>query len=165
MSSILPLERKPSIFHDTSDQNLSGARSEFAAIVGHDNINDDLHICADHSRSRWAEASPLHKPSMVIYPSTTDDVSEILKVCCRRRIPVTPFSGGTGLSGSIAATRAGICVDLSSMSKIWNLNETDMDVTVQPGVNWMDLNAVLREKGLFFPPDPAPGARIGGMVS
>jgi D-lactate dehydrogenase (cytochrome) len=69
------------------------------------------------------------------------------------------------LSGSLAATRGGICVDLSGMSKIWNLHKSDMDVTVQPGVGWMDLNAKLAEHGLFFPPDPAPSAKIGGMVS
>jgi D-lactate dehydrogenase (cytochrome) len=164
-TSTLPLEATPAIHHDTSAENLSGARAEFAAILGPKNVNDDLEVCAAHSGSRWSKALPSHKASIVVYPTTTESVSEILKICCRRRIPVTPYSGGTGLSGSLAATRGGVCVDLSGMSKIWNLHESDMDITVQPGVGWMDLNARLAENGLFFPPDPAPAAKIGGMVS
>jgi len=163
--STLPLKSTPAIHHDTTAENLSCARTEFAAILGPEHISDDLEACAAHSGSRWSEASPSHKASLIVYPNTTQHVSEILKVCCRRRIPVTPYSGGTGLSGSLAATRGGVCMDLSSMSRVWNLHESDMDVTVQPGVGWMDLNAQLAEKDLFFPPDPAPPARIGGMVS
>jgi D-lactate dehydrogenase (cytochrome) len=56
-------------------------------------------------------------------------------------------------------------MDFRDMSRIWDLHENDMDITVQPGVGWMDLNAKLMEKGLFFPPDPAPPARIGGMIA
>jgi D-lactate dehydrogenase (cytochrome) len=164
-ASTLPLGSTPAIKHDTSAENLSAARTEFAAIVGSESISDDLEACTARSGSRWSEASPSHKATLIVYPTSTQHVSEILKVCCRRHIPVTPYSGGTGLSGSLAATRGGVCVDLSGMSNIWDLHESDMDVTVQPGVGWMDLNAKLAANGLFFPPDPSPAAKIGGMVS
>lgn len=163
--STLSLESTPALHHDTTAENLAGARTEFAAILGPDNIEDDPKVCAAHSGSRWSEALPSHKASMVLHPKTTEHVSEILRTCSKRRIPVTPYSGGTGLAGSLAATRGGVCVDLSSMSRVWDLHESDMDITVQPGVGWMDLNAKLAEKGLFFPPDPSPTAKIGGMVS
>ena len=51
------------------------------------------------------------------------------------------------------------------MDKILAIHEEDMDVVVQPAVGWQDLNTLLAEQGLFFPPDPGPGAKIGGMVS
>jgi D-lactate dehydrogenase (cytochrome) len=164
-ASTVSLDSTPAVNHDTSAENLSGARTEFTAMLGSENVSDDPEACATRSGSRWSEASPSHKASLIVYPTTTQHVSEILKICWRRHIPVTPYSGGTGLSGSLAATRGGVCVDLSGMSKIWNLHESDMDITVQPGVGWMDLNAELANNELFFPPDPAPAARIGGMVS
>jgi len=55
-------------------------------------------------------------------------------------------------------------VSFERMDRIVAVHEDDMDVVVQPGLGWVDLNERLEEKGLFFPVDPAPGARIGGMV-
>jgi D-lactate dehydrogenase (cytochrome) len=163
--STLSLDATPPIHYDTTPVNLSGARNEFVTFLGAESIDEDQESCTARSGSRWSQPSPSHKAALVLYPKTTEDVSSILKVCLKRSIPVTPYSGGTGLSGSLAATRGGVCIDFRDMKKIWDLHESDMDITVQPGVGWMDLNAELAEKGLFFPPDPAPGARIGGMVS
>lgn len=87
-----------------------------------------------------------------------------MKVCHRRRIPVTAYSGGTSLEGHFAATRGGICIDFSRMDKIIALHKDDLDVVVQPAVGWENLNEELGAQGLFFPPDPGPGAMIGGMV-
>lgn len=97
-------------------------------------------------------------------PETTEQVSQVMKICHRRRIPVTAYSGGTSLEGHFAATRGGICIDFSRMDKIIVLHKDDLDVVVQPAVGWENLNDELREHGLFFPPDPGPGAMIGGMV-
>lgn len=58
----------------------------------------------------------------------------------------------------------GVCIDFKYMDKIVELHEDDMDVVVQPNVGWVELNQFLEAKKLFFPPDPAPGAKIGGMV-
>jgi len=68
------------------------------------------------------------------------------------------------LEGHFAATRGGICIDFSRMDKILTLHKDDLDVVVQPAVGWETLNEELGEQGLFFPPDPGPGAMIGGMV-
>jgi D-lactate dehydrogenase (cytochrome) len=87
-----------------------------------------------------------------------------MKVCHQRAIPVTPFSGGTSLEGNFAPTRGGICIDFGRMDKIMHIHPRDLDVVVQPGVGWEELNEELAEQGLFFPPDPGPGAKIGGMV-
>ena len=131
----------PANYHDITAPNLDEARTDFATLLGNEHLNEDLQVCAAHAWSRWSESSPSHRASLILYPKTTDHASAILRVCHRRLIPVTPCSGGTGLSGSIAATRGGICIDFSLMSKIWNLHEEVMDVSVQPGVGWMDLNA------------------------
>jgi D-lactate dehydrogenase (cytochrome) len=87
-----------------------------------------------------------------------------MKICHKRRIPVTGYSGGTSLEGHFAATRGGICIDFGRMGKILQLHKEDMDVVVQPAVGWEMLNEELAKSNLFFPPDPGPGAMIGGMV-
>lgn len=74
------------------------------------------------------------------------------------------YSGGTSVEGHYTPTRGGICVDFSRMNKVVALHKEDLDVVVQPGVGWEELNDQLAEHNLFFPPDPGPGARIGGMV-
>lgn len=77
---------------------------------------------------------------------------------------MTAFSGGTSLEGHFAPTRGGVCIDFSRMNQILTLHKEDLDVVVQPAVGWEHLNEVLEKDGLFFPPDPGPGAMIGGMV-
>ena len=100
------------------------------------------------------------------YPKSTEQVSQIAKICCKYRVPIIPFSGGSSLEGNFSAPYGGISVDFAYMDKILQLNPEDMDVVVQPSVPWMELNEELarRQSGLFFPPDPGPTARIGGMV-
>ena len=100
-----------------------------------------------------------------MFPSTTEQVSKIVKICHERRIPITAYSGGTSLEGHFSATRGGICIDFGKMDKILKLHKEDLDVVVQPAVGWQSLNEKLEQDGLFFPPDPGPGAMIGGMVS
>ncbi|KAL8701529.1 MAG: hypothetical protein Q9201_004858 [Fulgogasparrea decipioides] len=88
-----------------------------------------------------------------------------MKICSSRRIPVIGYSGGTSFSGALTATRGGICIDFKNMAKILATYKEDLNVVVQPAVGWQDLNAELEPWGLFFPPDPGPGAKIGGMIA
>lgn len=87
-----------------------------------------------------------------------------MKICHQRRLPVVGFSGGTSLEGQYTPTRGGVCVDFGRMNKVVALHKDDLDVVVQPAVAWEALNDQLAEHNLFFPPDPGPGAMIGGMV-
>lgn len=134
--------------------------------MGEENISTQEDNLKQHSGSEWSSypTLPSDKPFAIINPESTEQVSEIMKVCHRRRIPVTGYSGGTSLEGHFAATRGGICIDFSRMDKILTLHQDDLDVVVQPAVGWEMLNEDLGEHGLFFPPDPGPGAMIGGMV-
>lgn len=69
------------------------------------------------------------------------------------------------MPGALASTRRGLCIDFSKMDQVLAIHQDDFDIVVQPGVEWQELNARLRETGLFFPPDPSPGAKIEGMAS
>lgn len=135
-------------------------------IVGGENISTEDSDVDTHSGSSWSSYAhgESDRPFAVVKPSSTEEVSEIMKVCHKRRIPVTGYSGGTSLEGHFAATLGGICIDFSRMDKILNLHAEDLDVVVQPAVGWETLNEQLAEHGLFFPPDPGPGAMIGGMI-
>ncbi|KAH9903836.1 hypothetical protein F4778DRAFT_770809 [Xylariomycetidae sp. FL2044] len=164
--STLPLALTRDPKHKNDKANLEAAWADFAAIVGKENIStleDDL---ATHTNSDWSSYrhSESEKPFMVVYPGSTEEVSHIMKVCHSRRIPVVGYSGGTSLEGHFTPTRGGICVDFRRMDKILAMHKADMDVVVQPAVGWELLNEELAKDNLFFPPDPGPGAQIGGMV-
>ena len=152
--------------HNVNRSNLQACWTDFVEILGHDHVTTDEDALQYHSGSEWSSyTTKAHeKPFMVVYPSTTEEVSRIVKVCHDRRIPVTGYSGGTSLEGHYSATRGGVCIDFARMDRILELHKEDLDVVVQPSVGWELLNEELGKYGLFFPPDPGPGAMIGGMV-
>lgn len=163
-SSTSPLSKTPKPQHDITEQNMSEARKELIGIVGREGIDENPGNLQSRSRTEWSPSPGSTCAALIVFPQNTKDVSEIMKVCHRRRIPATGFSGGTSLDGALASTRGGICIDFSRMNRILKVHARDMDVVVQPAVGWEDLNARLAEMDLFFPPDPGPGAQIGGMI-
>lgn len=165
-SSTTPLNDLAPPQHNVSPSNLQAAWTDFVEILGKENVSTLPGDLESHSGSDWSSYSPQasEKPFLILYPSTTEEVSRIMKVCHQRVIPVTPYSGGTSLEGHFASTRGGICIDFQRMDRILQLNKSDLDVVVQPALGWEDLNEELAKDGLFFPPDPGPGAMIGGMV-
>lgn len=151
---------------NTAPTNMEAAWTDLMLIVGEDNMSTEKNDLQAHSGSEWSSYTTKEDehPFMIVLPATTEEVSEIMKICHRRRIPVTAYSGGTSLEGHFATTRGGVCIDFSRMDKILGLHKEDLDVVVQPAVGWESLNEELAKDGLFFPPDPGPGAMIGGMV-
>lgn len=166
MGSTVPLYKAIPPQHDTAPTTLQAAWADFKSIVGEEHISTEEAVLKQHSGSEWSSypSLPSDKPFAIISPGSTEEVSAIMKVCHKRRLPVTAYSGGTSLEGHFAATRGGICIDFSRMDKIIKLHKEDLDVVVQPAVGWELLNEELGEEGLFFPPDPGPGAMIGGMI-
>ncbi|CAN8101141.1 unnamed protein product [Discula destructiva] len=166
-TSTLPLSTLKDPQHNIAPAELEAAWADFVKIVGQDNVSTVQNVLDAHAQSEWSThnrppTEPM--PFCVVYPASTDEVAAVMKVCHRRRIPVTGYSGGTSLEGHFAPTRGGICVDFGRMDRIVALHKDDLDVVVQPAVGWEHLNEVLAEDGLFFPPDPGPGAMIGGMI-
>ena len=163
--STAPLSKMPVPQHDVSSHNISAAIDELVALLGSEAVVTNHDERRAHSNTPWSPSSPSQTPALVVLPSSTSDVSAIMRICSRRRIPVTAFSGGTSLPGALTATRGGVCINFKRMDRILAVHKEDMDVVVQPAVGWQALNARLEDQRLFFPPDPGPGAQIGGMVS
>ena len=135
-------------------------------ILGEENVSTNEGELQSHSGSDWSSYTTKanEKPFLIVFPSTTEEVSKIVKICHERKIPITAYSGGTSLEGHFSATRGGICMDFRRMDQILKLHKDDLDVIVQPALGWELLNEELARDGLFFPPDPGPGAQIGGMI-
>jgi len=106
---------------------------------------------------------PNEAPDGVIFAESTEEVSEIVKVCATYGVPVIPFGTGTSLEGHVNAPYGGISIDMMKMNAVLEVHPEDLDCVIQPGVTRKQLNAYLRDTGLFFPIDPGADASLGGM--
>ncbi|KAI9813870.1 MAG: hypothetical protein M1832_006082 [Thelocarpon impressellum] len=147
-----------------SARDMQEVIAELRESISEECISTDDEDLIAHGYSEWSSTNIESLPVAVAYPKTTEEVSRIVKACHKYRVPMIPFSGGTSLEGNFTAPYGGMSVDFSFMDGILDLHEADMDVVVQPAVSWMHLNEQLKSHGLFFPVDPGPSAKIGGMV-
>lgn len=108
---------------------------------------------------------PPQLPDAVLFAQSQDDVQEAVRICASHKTPIVAFGTGTSLEGHVNAPAGGLCIDLSRMNRIIAVNAEDLDVTVEPGVTREELNAHLRDMGLFFPIDPGANASLGGMAA
>lgn len=116
-----------------------------------------------HGRDESYHAMQL--PDIVVFPTSTEDVSKIMTISQAHQIPVVPFGLGSSLEGHVIPEKGGITVDFSLMNSILEVRAEDFLVKVQPGVTRMQLNKELKKHGLFFSVDPGADATLGGMVA
>ena len=135
------------------------------AIVGKEYVSteeEELLIHAvDAYPSEWV------KPDAVVWPENSEQVSQIVRYANSRTIPVVARGAGSGLSGNVVPIHAGIVISFRRMNKIIKILEKDMQVVVEPGMVYDELNSKLAPYKLFFPPNPGSSAvcTIGGMVA
>lgn len=145
-------------------EKLDQVVEELKAIVGEENVITDPALLYCYSTDASINQ---HMPDVVVRPGKTEEVSEILKLANRERIPVHPRGGGTSLSGSVVPYGGGIVVDMTRMNKIIDIRPADLWCIVEAGVIHADLERELAKYGLFYPPDPASSesATIGGTIA
>ncbi|KAF6788481.1 glycolate oxidase [Colletotrichum sojae] len=141
------------------------AAREISQVLGTDAVSCDEDVIEAHGYSGWSTSNSSGRPVAVVYPRTTEDVSKIAKICDDHSVPIVPYGAGSSVEGNFSSPYSGICIDFVDMDKIIAFHPDDMDVVVQPGVNWVTLNNTISASGLFLPLDPSPTATIGGMVS
>lgn len=134
-------------------------------IVEEQYVFIDAEALSDYGHDETEEL--LFLPEVVVKPRTADEISAILKLANEHLIPVTPRGAGTGLSGGALPVHSGITMSMERFNKILEIDERNLQATVEPGViNEIFKNAVA-EKGLFYPPDPASKGScfLGGNVA
>jgi D-lactate dehydrogenase (cytochrome) len=108
---------------------------------------------------------PNQPPDAVVFPQTTQDVQQIVRICAGRGVAIIPFGTGTSLEGHVNAPLGGVSIDFRDMNKVLAVNAEDLDCVIEPGITRKALNEHLRDKGLFFPIDPGADASLGGMAA
>ncbi|MVT10809.1 FAD-binding oxidoreductase [Chitinophaga tropicalis] len=114
------------------------------------------------------ETEDLHYlPEVVLKPDTTEQLSRIMALCQQEGLPVTPRGGGTGLSGGALPQWGGVLISMERFNRILDLDERNLQVTTEPGVITEVLQDAVKEKGLFYPPDPSSRGScfIGGNIA
>jgi glycolate oxidase len=137
----------------------------FRTIVGAEHVYVDSETLDHYAHD---ETENLHfLPEVVIKPRTAQEISQILKICNTDLIPVTPRGAGTGLSGGALPHLGGVLLSTERMNSILSIDERNLQVTTEPGVITEVLQLAVKEKKLFYPPDPSSRGScfIGGNIA
>ena len=119
-------------------------------------------------RNNYAKGEDAYDPILpkaVLFPNDNYELSKILKICNKLKLPVTAYGTGTSLEGHVVGNNEGVTISLENFNKIISINEEDFDCRVQANVTREKLNETLKDKGVFFPIDPGANAALGGMAA
>ena len=140
--------------------------SEAASILGEQAVLSAAGDIRQFSHDEAANEAFSRMPAAVVKPGTEEEVAEIVQLCSRLDVPVTPRGGGTGLAAGCVPASDGIVLSLERLNKIIDVDRSNMTITVQSGVPLKTIYEKVEEAGLFFPPHPGDeGAMAGGVVA
>jgi len=139
--------------------------AQFEAIVGSPNIFTDKEHIEKYGKDETENL--MYLPEVIVTPNTPEQISDLLKICNEYLIPVTPRGAGTGLTGGALPHLGGLVISMEKFNRILEIDERNLQVTTEPGVITEVLQNEVKEKGLFYPPDPASKGScfIGGNIS
>jgi D-lactate dehydrogenase (cytochrome) len=148
------------------------------AIAAHGALEPALAALAERLGDRLSVAQALREqhantttwlanqpPDAVAFPRSTAEVQAIVRICAAHGLPVVPFGAGSSLEGQVNAPYGGVSIDFRDMKRVLAVHPQDLDCVVEPGVTRKELNAFLRDQGVFFPIDPGADATMGGMAA
>ncbi len=133
-------------------------------LLGKDRVSIAAATLAEHAADRWFAS---RTPEVVVFGQSTEDVSKVLRFANRHGIPVTARGSGYGYVGGCVPVQGGIALSLARMNRIKEINPADAVAVVEPGVITATLQAEVRKKRLFYPPDPASmkECSLGGNIA
>jgi len=137
----------------------------FENLLGKEFVITNQHLMDNYAHDETADFHFL--PDLVLIPATAEQISAIMKICNSDLIPVTPRGAGTGLSGGALAHKGGVMLSTERMNSIISIDEKNLQVITEPGVITEMLQNAVKEKGLFYPPDPHSRGScfIGGNIA
>ncbi|MFC5412950.1 FAD-binding oxidoreductase [Larkinella bovis] len=143
-------------------QQKQQAASELRALLG-DRVTDRADVRQAHGTGySYHTCMP---PDWVAFPQSAEEIAGIVSICSRYQLPVVPFGAGTSLEGHVLALQGGVCLDMSRMNRILEVDFANMCLRVEAGVTRNQLDAFLDGSGFFFPIGPGVNATLGGMAS
>jgi glycolate oxidase len=133
-------------------------------IVGADRIRSDAGALAAYGQDALGIG---HPPDIVVIPANTREVSAVARLCHERRVPLVVRGAGTGFTGGAVPTRGGVVLSMERLTRILEIDDTNLVAVVEPNVITGDLQRAVERVGLFYPPDPASLDRssVGGNVA
>lgn len=141
---------------------VQSAIADLRALLG-DRLSTSEAVRDHHAHDEsW---HPPHRPDAVAFPASDAEVAAVVRACAAHRVPVVAYGTGTALEGAGIPERGGVVVDLQHLDRILRVSAADLDATVQARVTRDQLNAHVRDLGLFFPVDPGADASLGGMAA
>jgi len=146
---------------------VSTLRDSLATIVGRENITDKIEP-PDSCTDAYLFGGERHKPSLVVWPATVEEVASVVKLANRERIPLVPWGGGSDLyAGGIVAHEDSLIVSMQRMNRVLNIDMDFQTAKVQAGITVHELNQQLAKRRLWWPHDPESRAHatVGGSLS
>ncbi len=137
----------------------------FQSVLDEQGVATDPSVLQQYGKDETEDL--LFHPEVVLKPADVPALQAVVKYCNEQGIPVTPRGAGTGLSGGALPVYGGVLLSMERFNKILNLDERNLQVTVEPGVITQELQEAVKAKGLHYPPDPASRGScfIGGNIA